>query len=239
MGSQDVAMSYHRQHILSPHYRHRDRMSKKSQDLIPLLDYLRIHRVIRSVLDSAGAHTAHACWFFSMAGAAILRHHYHKEAHPLAGAMCLMADEKKSNVLCFASIENDEVQSSETGFHAMVVCDDHVVDFMSPLFPETSKSAKHDFITPAKSFQRRIDTMTTSPADLKKDGDFFFDPNMQLTDHLELKVAQSLFQKDVINACVAWYVRPPKPIPAWVVMGDPKEGGSKVTLKEASVIGAW
>ncbi|WP_239664968.1 hypothetical protein [Pseudomonas aeruginosa] len=30
-------------------------MSKKKHQLIPLLDYLRIHRVIRSVLDSAVA----------------------------------------------------------------------------------------------------------------------------------------------------------------------------------------
>ncbi|QUN66336.1 DUF2026 family protein [Pseudomonas sp. JS425] len=239
ISSKSAAMSYYRHHLLSLHSYHRDRMSKKLQELIPLLDYLRIHRVIRSTLDSAGADTAHACWLFSMAGAAILRHHYHKEAHPIAGALCLMADEKKSNVLCFATIENDEVQSSEIGFHAMIACEEHVVDFMSPIFPETSKSAKHDFITPARSFQRRIDSMTSSPADLKKDGDFFFDPNMQLTDHLELKVAQSLFQKDVINACVAWYVRPPKPIPAWVVMGDPKGKGSKVMLKEASVVGAW
>ncbi|MDF5946204.1 DUF2026 family protein [Pseudomonas aeruginosa] len=69
-------------------------MSKKKHQLIPLLDYLRIHRVIRSVLDSAGATTDRACWFFSVAGAAILRHHYGKDAQPLAGAVCLMVNEK-------------------------------------------------------------------------------------------------------------------------------------------------
>ena len=57
-------------------------MSKKSPELIPLLDYLRIHRVIRSVLDSCQADAAHACWYFSMAGAAILSRHYRREAHP-------------------------------------------------------------------------------------------------------------------------------------------------------------
>lgn len=214
-------------------------MSKKSHELIPLLDYLRIHRVIRSVLDSVDANTAHACWLFSMAGAAILRHHYRKEAHPLAGAMCLMVDEKEANVLCFATVENDEVQSSENGFHAMVACGDHVLDFMSPIFPETARSAKHDFVAPAKSFQRRIDSMTSSPASLRKDGDFFFDPNMELTDYLEHRVAQSHLQKDVINACVAWYVRPPKPIPASIMMGDMKGKTEKVKLKEAAVAGAW
>lgn len=214
-------------------------MSKKSQELIPLLDYLRIHRVIKSVLDSAEANTAHACWLFSMAGAAILRHQYRKEAHPLAGAMCLMVDERESNVLCFATVENDELQSSENGFHAVVACGDHIIDFMSPIFPETSKSAKHDFVAPAKSFQRRIDSMTSSPSGLSKDGDFFFDPNTQLTDYLEQRVAQSLLQKDLINACVAWYARPPKNIPAWIMMGNMKGEAEKVKLKDASVAGAW
>jgi len=57
-------------------------MSKKSPELLPLLDYLRIHRVIRSVLDSCKADTAHACWYFSMTGAAILRQHYKRKLIP-------------------------------------------------------------------------------------------------------------------------------------------------------------
>lgn len=40
----------------------------KTKPLIPLRDYRRIHGVIRSVLDSVDAHTAHACVFFSVAG---------------------------------------------------------------------------------------------------------------------------------------------------------------------------
>lgn len=40
----------------------------KTKPLTPLLDYLRIHGVIRSVLDNVDAHTAHACVFFSVAG---------------------------------------------------------------------------------------------------------------------------------------------------------------------------
>lgn len=58
----------------------------KTKPFIPLLDYLRIHGVIRSVLDSVDAHTAHACMFFSVAGAAILQEFYKKEAMQVAGA---------------------------------------------------------------------------------------------------------------------------------------------------------
>lgn len=50
--------------------------------LVPLTDYLRMHNVMRSVLDSLDARTAHACLFFSVAGAALLREFYNKDARP-------------------------------------------------------------------------------------------------------------------------------------------------------------
>ncbi|WP_367863872.1 DUF2026 family protein [Pseudomonas guariconensis] len=56
---------------------------------------------------------------------------------------------------------------------------------------------------------------------------------------MEQRVTQSFLHTDVINACVAWYVRPPKPIPAWIMVGDMKGKTAKVKLKEASVAGAW
>jgi hypothetical protein len=58
----------------------------KPKPLIPLLDYLRIHAVIISVLDSVKVCSAHSCMFFSVAGAAILQKFYGKEARQVAGA---------------------------------------------------------------------------------------------------------------------------------------------------------
>lgn len=214
-------------------------MSKKSTDLLPLLDYLRIHRVIRSVLDSANVDTAHACWYFSLAGAAILRIHYKKEAHALAGAMCLMSDMRDSSVMCFAKIENNEVHSSVDAFHAMVACDGYLIDFMTPIFPETAASSNHAFLPPAKSFQRKIETMKPSPADLVRDGDFFFDPNMELTDSLLRKVVENQFLTDVVQGCSDWYRKPPKTIPSVLTIRNEKGQVSHVRLKDASVIGAW
>lgn len=214
-------------------------MSKKKHELIPLLDYLRIHRVIRSVLDSAGATTDRACWFFSVAGAAILRHHYGKDAQPLAGAVCLMVNEGGANVLCFATIDGSEIHSSVDAFHAMVACGDHLIDFMSPIFNEHAISSELGFVPPSKSFQRPIKTMSSSHNALRFDGDFFFDPNIKLTEYLIKQIAQSQFQNDLIQACIAWYRRPPKPIPSTLTVGDEKREIRKVRLKEAAVEGAW
>lgn len=214
-------------------------MSKKKHELIPLLDYLRIHRVIRSVLDSAGATTDRACWFFSVAGAAILRYHYGKDAQPLAGAACLMVNEKGANVLCFATIDGREIHSSGDAFHAMVACGDHLIDFMSPIFNEHAISSGLEIIPPPKSFQRLIKSMTGSHNALRFDGDYFFDPNIELTEHLRNQIAQSQFQNDLIQACIAWYRRPPKPIPSALTVSDEKGEIQMVKLKDAAVEGGW
>ncbi|WP_313312553.1 DUF2026 family protein [Pulveribacter sp.] len=92
----------------------------KAKPLIPLLDYLRIHSVIRSVLDSVDARTAHACMFFSVAGSAILREFYKKDARPVAGAAFLLVDEQRRNAMSFATLTDGQVQSTDTSFHALV-----------------------------------------------------------------------------------------------------------------------
>jgi hypothetical protein len=67
------------------------------------LDYLRIHAVIISVLDSVKVRSAHSCIFFSVAGAAILQKFYGKEAMQVAGAG------EGRNALSFATLENEQV----------------------------------------------------------------------------------------------------------------------------------
>ncbi|MGK9419312.1 DUF2026 family protein [Pseudomonas cedrina] len=170
---------------------------------------------------------------------AILRQHYRKEAHPLAGAMCLMTDGEDSKVMCFATIEDGEAYSSPSAFHAMVACDGYLIDFMSPIFPETAKSSHHAFTPPAKSFQRKFDTMNPSPMELEQAGDFFFDPNPVLTDNLVRKVLESQFLSDVIQGCCDWYRRPPKTIPPTITVGDEKGQMTTVKLKDVSVVGSW
>ncbi|MCY1465620.1 hypothetical protein D9M71_837900 [compost metagenome] len=110
---------------------------------------------------------------------------------------------------------------------------------MSPIFPETAKSSHHAFTPPAKSFQRKFETMNPSPMELEQAGDFFFDPNPVLTDKLVRKVLESRFLSDVINGCCDWYRRPPKTIPPTITVGDEKGQMTTVKLKDVSVVGSW
>lgn len=144
----------------------------KTKPLIPLLDYLRIHAVIRSVLDSVDAHTAHACMFFSIAGAAILREFYKKDAVQLAGAALFLVNEQQRNVISFATLTEGQVQSSDTSFHAWIQCDENVIDFMAPMFPEACTSAGHPFIAPRRMFQKKWADMAPSHEHLDQEGDF-------------------------------------------------------------------
>ncbi len=150
-----------------------------------------------------------------------------------------MVNEKLANVLCFATIDGSEIHSSGDAFHAMVACGDHLIDFMSPIFNEHAISLGLEIIPPPKSFQRLITSMTSSHNALRFDGDFFFDPNIELTEHLRNQVTQSQFQNDLIQACIAWYRRPPKPIPSTITVGDEKREIQTVKLKYVAVEGGW
>lgn len=214
-------------------------MKKNEKPLIPMLDYLRIHRVIRTVLDSIDAHSAHACLFFSIAGAAILREFYKKEAHPVAGAMCLLVDEHNRNVLTFAHLSDGEIESSSAAFHALVFCEGYLIDFMAPLFPETCALSGHPFLAPAQMFQKKIGEMAADYDHLDQSGDFYFQPDSELSEQL----FRSFFQKpagaDLVRVCMQWFRRPPKAMPETLSMTNDLGEITQMKLKKCLVTGAW
>ena len=77
-------------------------------------------------LDSVKARSAHSCMFFSVAGVAILQEFYGKEAMQVAGAAFYLIDGEGRNALSFATLENEQVQSTKMAFHAWVQCDDYI-----------------------------------------------------------------------------------------------------------------
>lgn len=211
----------------------------KAKPLIPLLDYLRIHSVIRSVLDSVDAHTAHACMFFSVAGAAILQEFYKKDAAPVAGAAFLLLDEHQRNTMCFATLAQGQVRSTDSSFHAMVLCDGYAIDFMAPIFPETSNASAHPLIAQRRMFQKRWADMAPSHEHLECAGDFHFVPNPELTSEL----LQSFFKKpaseDLVNVCLHWFNKPPKSIRSEMRMQDDLGGITRIRLQNSMVSGVW
>lgn len=211
----------------------------KSKPPIPLLDYLRIHGVIRSVLDSVDAHTAHACMFFSIAGAAILREFYKKETMQVAGAAFYLVNEQQRNVISFATLEEGQVQSSDTAFHAWIQCDGYVIDFMAPLFPEVCTAAGHPFIAPRRMFQKKWTDMAPSHEHLDREGDFHLVPNSELTISLRQSFLNKPAGADLVNVCLHWYKRSPKSIRSELQMQNDLGEITKIRLGNAAVAGVW
>ena len=211
----------------------------KTKPLIPLLDYLRIHGVIRAVLDSVDAHTAYACMFFSVAGAAILREFYKKEAMPVAGAAFYLVNEQQRNVISLATVEEGQVQSSDTAFHAWVQCDGYVIDFMAPIFPETCAAVGHPFITPRRMFQKKWVDMAPSHEHLDREGDFHLVPNPGLTIDLRHSFLKKPAGADLVNVCLHWYRRPPKSILPELMMQNDLGEITRIKLGIVAVAGAW
>jgi hypothetical protein len=211
----------------------------KTKPLIPLLDYLRIHGVIRAVLDSVDAHTAYACMFFSVAGAAILREFYKKEAMPVAGAAFYLVNEQQRNVISLATVEEGQVQSSDTAFHAWVQCDGYVIDFMAPIFPETCAAVGHPFITPRRMFQKKWVDMAPSHEHLDREGDFHLVPNPGLRIDLRHSFLKKPAGADLVNVCLHWYRRPPKSILPELMMQNDLGEITRIKLGIVAVAGAW
>lgn len=213
----------------------------KPKLLIPLLDYLRIHAVIRSVLNGVEASPAHSCIFFSFAGAALLREFYRKEAIEVAGAAFYLVDGEGSekNALSFAMLENEQVQSSSTAFHAWVQCDGYIVDFMAPIFPETCAAFGHPFIPPRRMFQRKLTNMALSHEHLDQEGDFYLTPNLELTTNMHKSFLQKPANLDLVNICLSWYRRPPKPIVSELQIQNDLGKTIRIKLENTSVSGTW
>lgn len=80
--------------------------------------------------------------------------------------------------------DHQDTQSFDTAFHAWVQCDGYVIDFMTPIFPETCPAAGHPFIAPRRMFQTKWVDMAPSHEHLDREGDFHLVPNPGLTINL-------------------------------------------------------
>jgi hypothetical protein len=207
---------------------------------IPLADYQRIFRVLKSVLDGADAKTAHACIFFSVAGAFLVEQVYKKRCQPIAGAAFYRVDDQAGKVLSFVDRHaNHDDLSSSKGFHCWLLCDGYIVDFMAPLFRESLQAIGLTGNCSRKMFQKPLRAMTDSPLLMCKPGDFYMLPNVELTRKTLDEFYASDEANDLLNICMHWYKKPPKKIDRQLSMQSNDGEITHMTLSELSVVGAW
>jgi len=220
--------------------------------VIPMLDYVRIFRVMRAVMGSNAVDSDEACLFMSMSGAAILKHFYKKNARVLAGSAFYLLNAEPRTLLAMTksagnSMNNSIVESDRSGFHCWLESDDYVIDFQALVFSEAMARRKSRVRVPRQMFQRRKTAMSASPDALESAGDFYLQPNIALTNELVRAFFGNAAQLDLMRGCMTWFTRPPRKISnAMTMRRNGSSGGVEgkgetyeMLLGDIEVTGAW
>lgn len=203
--------------------------------LIKLKDYVRIYKVINSVVKNEGADPSICCLFFSSYGAYILSKHFKIEAHPKAGLAAFNVGSEKE-ILLFGEKESGRLTGDKEAFHCWVEANGWVIDFMAPAFREI----KTDSISiPSKMFQKPISEMSDSPFDLASPGDFYLESSpISTAKHMSVLSTKPAYG-DLAEICAKWFRKSPRTMHSSIGIADQKGSQNKVALSGQQVIGAW
>lgn len=205
--------------------------------LLPLADYQRIYQVIYSVLEASGIAVTHrACIFFAAVGVHILRTHHNLPATISAGCTALMVDEERANVVVYGREEDGIFLNNETAFHAWVECDGWLIDFMAPIMGVALRQDGVDWPVPRRMLQKRLADRRNSLGEIQHLGEFFASHDHALTE--SLIDGQRVQFMDLMNTCMAWYRRAPKPLKE-IAMADSHGPTRKLILRAPSIEGVW
>lgn len=205
--------------------------------MLPLTDYQRIYQVIYSVLEASEIAITHrACIFFASAGMMILRKHYRLQATISAGCLALMVDEQNLNVIVYGREEGGAFVNDKKAFHAWVECDGWLIDFMAPIMGNGLREDGRDWDVPRHMLQKRLEHRMATLGDIQNAGEFFIEHDRALTE--SLIDGQSLMFEDLMNVCLTWFRRPPKPLKA-MAMGDSHGAPKNLVMRAPSIDGVW
>lgn len=166
--------------------------------LIPLSDYNRIHQVIHGVANAFGG-AAKGCIFFATCGAYMLEKHYKIAARPVGGGFALRVNDNE--VAFFGEDKGDRIVTSADGFHMWVQTETHLIDFMTPIFPESF--AAQNLTVPRLMFQRPIASEAAGLDAMEQPGDFFTFPDPKLTHELLTKFMSRASSGDLVEVADA------------------------------------
>ncbi|AMO95522.1 hypothetical protein CFter6_2856 [Collimonas fungivorans] len=150
--------------------------------------------------------------------------------------MALMVDEQQANVVVYGRDENGIFVNNETAFHAWVECDGWLIDFMAPIMGVALRQDGIDWPVPRRMLQKHLDDRKNSLGEIQQVGEFFVNHDHALTE--SLIDGQGVQFLDLMNACVTWYRRPPKPLRE-IALADSHGPTKKLTLRAPSIDGVW
>lgn len=208
---------------------------------IPVPDYQRIFRVLKTVADAVGPGHARASAFLSLAGAHLIEKHYKKKCQPVAGAASFRMDDAGQSVVSLFDqpAADGHGEGAGRGFHCWIVCEGYVIDFMAPLFVDYLRERGHAGRVSRKMFQKPIEAMVDSPLLMNKPGDFYMLPDVALTRDVFQRLAADEDCGDLVQICMQWYKKPPREMPRRISLQDAEGTVSELQLVELALDGVW
>ncbi|MDM8356604.1 DUF2026 family protein [Pandoraea communis] len=213
-------------------------MQKAKRLPLPLADFQRVFQVAHGIADELAKDVSKSCLLVNMIGAVILGEHYKRDAHPVAGAAFYKLD-ASDRALAIADPAEGFERSSPDGFHCWVEVDDWCIDFTSPLFPEMAAHSGDRIRCDRKMFQKPRAAMAPSFDLLVSPGDFFLDPNRELSVFLLSKNLARNDVKDLLQVASGWYQKPPRKLQRTFQIQSDEGKVISLSANAPLVTGAW
>lgn len=208
--------------------------------LIKLVDYQQIFRVVHSVSEAVGNTAGKACLFYNIIGAALLEVNYKKKAQPVMGSAFFAIHEPSATVLAYSHKRaQGEISNNSEAFHCWIQSEGYIVDFTAPVFRESLKEQGLPYGIPRRMFQKPLKLMSGAHDRLKSEGDFYVEPNIELTNEMIAKFLKSPAARDLGNVCMQWFVKPPSKIMNEIKMINDLGEITTMLLTDISVEGTW
>jgi hypothetical protein len=202
---------------------------------------LRQYELVYKILASIGKELAHgegrSCQFYNVNGAIILEKLFKVKAKPVMGAAFIRLT-NTGETLSFAAEENDSFYSSPDAFHCWVETENNIIDFTAPEYKETLDMAGVDGNIKRNMFQKDKKSMSNDPYTMINPGDFFFESNLALTNHLLTNMYEQPSTNDLSEICLKWCKESKKELKGLTIMNDLGEIISIQPIKR-KVTGSW
>lgn len=212
-------------------------MAKKLQARKPisLPDYERVFRVIHGVLLNEIGSPAHACLYFGVLGAAILKAHHRMDARPVVGAAGYNFGIAGQQPLVYAG---NDGHASEQAFHCWVEADGWALDFQAPIFRESLATIQGTSDLPRWMMQKALNEASSFSA-LNERGSYWYEPHDDLARHLFGRLYQKASTADFERICAEWYKPSPKKLQPSIKIANQHGDANDVPLSQLLITGAW
>lgn len=210
-------------------------MKKPALDLT-LPEYQKIFNILNAVVGYANKGGQPSCLFYNVTAAIILKDIYKIPARPVMGAAFIKADDHSDNVMAFAHPDVTNASSDKDHFHCWVQTERNLIDFTAPVYNDYPNTPN---IKRRLMFQKPFTAMNASPFELDKAGDFYLQPNLDLTNQLLLNGTESTKFQDFANIAAEWAKSSKKVLQKIMMIGA--DDGEIIRLKVSNVQldGSW